>query len=159
MESQVEFCLETCHVTRRDPGQALLGSQVEEDGQVGRPPIGGGCLERAQGFQRDPGAIALVGERGVGEPGTEDRSAGRQRGFDDFGHQLPPGGVEQEGVGQRIGRSGAVGAGKEDLPQALAEPRAAGLASDVDVETSARESASRGPRPASSCRLLRVPRS
>ena len=84
MEGEVEFGLEPGHVAGRLAGQAGLDRQVEQDRQVGPEAVGRELLERAELVERDARAIALVGERRVGEPGADDRLAGRERGPDDL---------------------------------------------------------------------------
>ena len=82
-----------------------LDGQVEQERQVraaGRRSRRPGA--RAGSSSGTPGAVALVGERRVGEAGADDRPARSQRRPDDLGHELAPGGVEEERVRQRIGR-------------------------------------------------------
>ena len=60
----------------------------------------------AQRVERDAGAVALVGEGRIGEARADDRPTRVERRPDDLGHELAPGGVEQQRVGQRVGRGG-----------------------------------------------------
>ena len=78
VEGEVELGLEARDVAGRLARQADLDRQVEQDRQVGREAVGRGRLERAQRLERDAGAVALVGERRVGEAGADDGPAGRR---------------------------------------------------------------------------------
>src|SRR4029078_11692552 len=90
--------------------------------------------ERPERGQRDPGAMTLVGQGRVGEPGTDHGRAGGGGRSGDLFVELASRGGEQEGGGRGIaGRGTALGPGQQDLADALAEPRAPGLAREVHV--------------------------
>ncbi len=135
MEGEVELGLEPGDVAGCLARKAILDRQVEEDRQVGLEAVGRGRLELAESLERHACPEPLVGQRRIGEAGADDRSTGADRRADHLADQLPPRGVEEQGVGQRIGRGGRPGPRQEDLADAFAEPRAARLAGEMDVET------------------------
>ena len=104
MEGEVELGLEAGDVVRRLARQADLDRQVEQDRQVGPQAVGREPLQGARSSSaRQPGAIALVGERRVGEPGADDGLAGgRAPGRITSATSWRARGVEQERVGQRV---------------------------------------------------------
>src|SRR4029079_9019685 len=80
-----------------------------------------------------------------GEPGADDGRARLEGGLDDLAHQLSPGRVEEQGVGERVDR--LVGLGEEDLADALPEDGAARLARREDRDPAVTEGRGEAGRP------------
>ncbi len=108
-------------------GKPEFGRQVEQDRQVRPKAIGRDRLERTQGFQVEPGAVPLVGERRVGEAGTDDGDTTVEGGSNDLRDELPAGGIEEEGVGERIDLGGVGRGVQQQIAELLAQLRPAGL--------------------------------
>ena len=129
--------------TRARPASTGRSSRIVRSGPQA---VGGRGLERPQPLERDARAVALVGEGRVGIAGAQDGATGLERRPDDLGHELAACGVEQERVGDRVGRGGRRGPRQQDLAQALAEPCPAGFAGEVDVDATAGEMRREGRR-------------
>src|SRR5207248_1309120 len=102
-----------------------LRIEIEQDRQIRRETAGRDLRERAELREWQARAVALIGERRVGESGTHDDLARGQRRSQDLADELGPGGIEEERVGPRLDPAGVL---QQQAPQPLAEPRPAGLA-------------------------------
>jgi len=134
MEREIELGLEAGLLVGCLAGQAHLRRRVQEDRQVGPEAVGRDRLEVPEPVQRQAGPVALVGQGRVREPGTDHRPAGLERRPDDLDDQLAPGGIEEQGIGERVDRLRRPATRQEQMPDLLAEPRPAGLAGLDDLE-------------------------
>ena len=105
----------------------------------GRRPSVAASSSAWRRIELDAGAEPLVGQGRVGVARADDRPPGVERRSKDLHDELPTRGVEQEGVGQRVGRGGRSGPRKEQLAQTFAQPRPAGLAGQEHVMTESLE--------------------
>ena len=130
MEREVEAELETRLIVRAPSG----GARPRPEGRGGSSGPVGVRPSRSSSSVRSvasgtPGAVALVGERRVGEAGADDGRPGLERRTDDLLDELPARGAEQERVGEGIDRCpGGRAAGEEQVAEPLAQARTARLA-------------------------------
>ena len=110
----------------------LLGGDVEEHDEVGPAPIDGPLVDGPDLVQRQPSAVALVGERGVDAAVADHVPAGPERRADDLLDVLRPVGGDEE----RFGLVGHLAVGRigQDRPHELADRRAAVLEGQHGVE-------------------------
>ena len=147
VEGEVELGLEAGHVAGRLARQARPrparrgGSSGRASGRRSRRPRGRAAA-RAGRRRRSPGRRASSRRSARRRPSRPASSAGRMTSVTSW---------RRAALNRSASVSGSVGAAdvgprQEDLAEPLAEPRAARLAGDVDVETPAREVPGEGVR-------------
>src|SRR5438552_11976526 len=97
------LALEVIETPAADPPEALLGRQIEEQGQIGQEAAGGMHVQLANEVEIDTPPVPLVGEGGIRVTITQHDAAPRKPGADLLRHVLPARGHEQEDLDQRLG--------------------------------------------------------
>src|SRR4051794_3265656 len=97
------------------PLRRLLGGHGEQDGRVGSQAVGADVVDRAHRVGADPAHDALVDERAADEAVGDHGRPARERGCDDVLDELRACGGEQQRLGARAERSGAVEQQRADV--------------------------------------------
>jgi nickel/cobalt transporter (NicO) family protein len=134
VEGHIEGGLEAGLLIGLLAGEPDLDGHVEQERQVGTKTTGRERLQLAQSRQGEAAAVTLVGERGVGMSGVQDEETAGQRRPDDLGHELRTRCAEQQRIGPRIERRVVGQVVQEDAADALADRRAARLASGEGLD-------------------------
>ncbi len=116
-----------------------LHGQVEEDGEVGHEPIGGDGFQCPEPIERDAGAIALVGQRRIGVSSADDRPTALECRAKDLRHELSTGGIEEQGIRQRVGRDCGTPAREEQIANPFADLGATWFAGQQHVDAAPTE--------------------
>jgi len=110
--------------------QAGGGVDVEEERQVGVDAVAGERVDEAHSRRLDPAAGLLVRLRRVGEPVADDERPGSEGRTNRLGDVLPPVGLVEQPLRDRI--EVRVLDVHQDLPDPAADPRSAWLAGLAD---------------------------
>src|SRR6266542_2072670 len=132
------LALEVIETPAADPPEALLGRQIEEQGQIGQEAAGGVHVQLTNEVEIDTPSVSLVGEGGIRVPVTQHDAAPREPGADLLRHVLPARGHEQEDLDQRLGTDART---LEQAPDGRTESGAVGLAGPLHAVTLAAEGA------------------